>query len=338
MISHKNMDKIELLTALSEKVKKGEISPAEITDWLGLTPTNSHSTLVGVSSTDDKPATFSLNKILYLLGAAIAVVGIFIFIAQIWDDIGSFGRISTTLGLGLLLALLGSSLLKSKPEENIGTVFHIIGGLLIPGGAMVTLSELKVETVSMWPLASTFGFIMVFYLLLNYVHKHPVLTFFAIFNGTVFLHLLLQAVTGYPDYLFEYNIDIFTYLTMLIGVSYLLLAHAFRDSWNQKLIVPLNFFGSLGILGAGFSQALDYKLWEWLFFLMLFGGVALAVYFRSRTILLMSTIFLIAHVSYITSEYFADSLGWPISLVLLGFVFIGLGYLSVKINQKYIAS
>jgi uncharacterized integral membrane protein len=52
--------------------------------------------------------------------------------------------------------------------------------------------------------------------------------------------------------------------------------------------------------------------------------------------LALSTIFLLAHVSFITSEYFADSLGWPITLVILGFVFIGLAYFSVTINKKYI--
>jgi len=59
---------------------------------------------------------------------------------------------------------------------------------------------------------------------------------------------------------------------------------------------------------------------------------------RSRSILVMSTLFLIAHVSYITGEYFADSLGWPISLVILGFVFIGLGYVSISVNKKYITN
>ena len=62
----------------------------------------------------------------------------------------------------------------------------------------------------------------------------------------------------------------------------------------------------------------------------------MSVYLKSKIILLMSTIFLIVHVSYITGEYFADSLGWPVVLVLLGFVFMGLGYASIIINNRYI--
>lgn len=64
---------------------------------------------------------------LYVLGIAIVIIGIIIFISQIWYDLGSFGRIIITLGLGFLFAAIGSLLLKNKPDENIGAIFHFIG-------------------------------------------------------------------------------------------------------------------------------------------------------------------------------------------------------------------
>ena len=125
---------------------------------------------------------------------------------------------------------------------------------------------------------------------------------------------------------------------MVIGLSYILLAYAFRDGWNKPLIGVLNFFGIIGFLGAAFSQVFDSVLWQLFYFILVFGSVYLSIYLKSRNILIISTLFLVAHISYITSEYFANSLGWPISLVFLGFVFIGLGYASVNINKKYIAN
>ena len=324
------MNKEELLRELSAKISVGEISREEVMSQLNLRPAAQRESDEG----EKKFSHFSVTKMLYVLGAAIVVAGIVIFVAQIWDDIGSFGRISVTLGLGLLIAAIGSVLLKQKPEDTIGPIFHFIGGMLIPGGAVVTLSELSVE--SDWAVAITFGAIFAFYLLLNSVHRNAILTFFAIANGTATIYLILNAVIGGP---FEgwFGIkNIYQYLTMAIGASYLLLAHAFRDGWNKKLIGALYFFGITGFLGAAFSQVFDSDLWELLYFLIVLGGLFLSVYMRSRSILVMSTLFLIAHVSYITSEYFADSLGWPISLVILGFVFIGLGYTSLSINKKYI--
>lgn len=322
------MEKEQLLEELSAKIRTGEIRREEIMRRLKIPHAKD------VKNTEEAPTHFSVAKMLYILGATIVVIGIIFFVSQVWDDIGSVGRISVTLGLGLLMTATGSVLLKSKPGDNIGTVFHCMGGMLVPGGAVVTLSELSVDTASPWPIAITFGAISVFYALLNTVHKTAVLTFFTIANSTAFIYLTVEAILDGPYYRYE---DTYAYLTMVIGISYLLLAHAFRNGWNAKLIGVLHFFGVTGFLGAAFSQVFDSVLWQMFYVLLVIGGLLLAVLTKSRSILIMSTIFLIVHVSYITSEYFADSIGWPISLVLLGFIFIGLGYASITINKKYIA-
>ena len=321
------MNKEELLKELSIKLSTGEISREELVGRLNLSPRQESDKEIKKSSY------FSVTKMLYVLGAAIVIIGIVIFVYQIWDDIGSFVRILMTLGIGLLIAAIGSMLLTQKPEENIGTIFHFIGGMLIPGGAVVTLNELGIESFSLWPETITFGIIFAFYLLLNTIHKNAILTFFAIANGTAFVYLLVESIV---EGQFYQHHDLYAYLTMVVGASYLLLAHAFRNGWNKQLIGALHFFGSLGFLGAAYTQVTDSVPWQLLYFLIVSGGLFLSVYMRSSRILVISTLFLIAHVSYITSEYFAHSLGWPISLVILGFVFIGLGYASITINKQYI--
>jgi hypothetical protein len=276
---------------------------------------------------------FSVTKLLYILGAAIVVIGILAFVSQIWNDIGSGGRITVTLGLGFIFTATGSILLKNKPQDLIGTIFHGIGGLLIPGGAMVTLSELSTGQDTLWPVAITFGAIFAFYLLLNAVHKTATLTFFAIANGTAFVYLLIGAILDGSAYDIE---ETYEYLTMAVGASYLLLSHAFQKNWNAKLIGILYFFGSIAFLGAAFSQVFDSVPWQMFYFLLILGGLFLSTFLRSSIILAVSIAFLIAHFSYITSEYFADSVGWPLSLIVLGFLFIGLGVYAVRFNKEYI--
>lgn len=325
------MNKEELLQELSTKISTGEISREEIATRFSVAPAAQPAAITENSKVSTP---FSATKMLYVLGASIVVIGIVIFISQIWDDIGAFGRIAVTLGLGFVITAIGSMLLKVKPDDRIGTVFHIMGGALIPGGAVVTLSELNLNLLSTWPDTITFGAIFAFYLLLSFIHKNYILTFFAVANGTAFVYLLAEAAIDGPFYSHG---DLYAHLTMVIGASYLLLTHAFRGSWNKGLGGILCFFGSAGFLGAAFSQVFDSVPWQMLFVIIVIGGIALSVSMKSRSILAMSTLFLIAHVSYITTEYFADSLGWPISLVILGFVFIGLGYISVSINKKYLA-
>jgi len=323
------MNKEELFQELSNKINTGEVSREELASRLNLvqnTPAQNGANRENLSH-------FSVTKMLYVLGAAIVGIGIIIFVYQVWNDIGSFGHILVTLGLGFLLTTIGSLLLKQKPGDNIGSVFHCIGGMLIPGGAMVTLYELHVDFISLWPVTITFGVIFMFYLLLNFVHKNAVLTFFAITHGTISLYLLVESIVGGSFYMHG---DLYAYLTMIVGVSYLLLAYSFRDGWNKELIGVLYFFGSIGFFGATFSRVFDSVPWQMLYFLIVIGGLFLSAYMRSRAILVVSTLFLLAHVSYITGEYFTDSMGWPISLVILGFIFIGLGYVSININKRYI--
>ncbi|MCP3681854.1 MAG: hypothetical protein GY861_04115 [bacterium] len=317
------MNKEELLQELSNKVSVGEISRGEIMASIGAPADEKEDSSV--------LAHFSVTKMFYVIGAAIVVIGIVIFAAQIWDDIGSAMRVVITLGLGLLFAALGSVLLKQRPGNGIGPIFHFIGGVLIPGGAAVALVE--ADITSEWMIAVTYCVIFLFYLLLNFVQKHAVLTFFAIANGTAAIYLITNAIIGGP---FGRREDMYEYLTMAMGASYLLLAHSFRIGWNKILIGVLHVFGSAFILGAAFAQVFDSVVWQILYFLLVLGGLFLSVYMRSRSVLAISTIFLIVHISYITGKYFADSLGWPISLVLLGFVFIGLGYVSIRISKKYI--
>ena len=317
------MNKTELLQELKHKISTGEITREELAIQLNISQSLPLQEIKETSR-------FSVTGMLYVFGAAVAIIGLVIFIAQIWEDLGSSAQILLTLGLGLLITALGSILLKQKPTDNIGPIFHFIGGALIPSGALVTLDVLSTGINSIWPVAITFGIIFAFYLMLNAVHKHAVLSFFAIVNGTAFLYLLVGAIEDFR------NDDLYRYLTMLIGASYLLLAHSFRDGWNKRLLGALYFFGSLGILGGGFVKVLDSSIWELFYFLIVFAGLYLSIYLKSRIILVLSTIFLIVHVSYITEEYFANSLGWPITLILLGFIIIGLGYGSVHINKTYL--
>lgn len=318
----------ELLQELSARVASGNLAPSEVLARLSK----------GTPSESKKASWFSFTKLFYLLGGLVATLGIIFFVAQVWEDLGSGGRIIITLILGLILAGIGSAFLKTKPESHLGEVFHTIAGLLIPGGALVTLYEvIGFEFLtSPWAVTSVFGAIFLFYLLLNLYHRNTILTFFAIANGTTFLYLLVEAMIFGPA---GRHGDVYAYLTMIVGLSYLLLAYAFRSGWNKPLVGPLNFLGSVGFFVAAFNRVIEVQnFWEFFFFLLAIGGLYLAVYIiRSRAILLVSTLFLIAHFIYITNEYFGDSVSWPILLVILGFILIGLGYFSISLSRKYLS-
>lgn len=322
------MDNQQLLHILKRKIEVGEINPTDVLSMVkSAKPGNRQNESIDSHSSP-------ITKLFYIIGAAIAIIGISFFVGQVWEDIGTIGRIMVTLGLGLLFAGLGSLLLKQK--KSLGGIFHILGGALIPGGAIVTLTEFATREVSIWPVTFTFLFIFIFYLLLTMYHKHVVLTFFSILNGTIVIYLFFAGLLENADY--QITETLYVYVTIIVGIVYILLARSFKNDWNQSLYGLLCFFGINAILGPAYTRVFDSGIWQVVFVGFIAVGLYLSIVMKSKPILTMSTLFLIAHISFISGKYFADSLGWPFVLVILGFIFIGLGYGSIRINKKYIKS
>jgi hypothetical protein len=319
------MNKLDLLAAVRTALDKGEIQQSDIAQMLESQQKDG----AAVVGTDMSASKFTL--LLYGIGALIVAVGLVIFISQIWEQLGSAGRVLVTLGMGLSCAFAGSVVLFQKKSDMLGGILHALGALLIPGGIFVQMYEMNVEPDAQ--LASlVFGSLAVVYAALMYVHKHAVLTLCALGCATTASYAMLSVLfDGMPN-----SWDIAMYLTIVWGACYIMLGTAFVGTWNAPLVRALYFFGILGLLGAAFSQVVSYGVWEVLYIPLLVGSVFTAIHIRSTSVLMVSTAFLVAYIAYITSEYFADSVGWPLALVFIGCVLIGCGYASVAVNKKYI--
>lgn len=320
------MDKNELLQELSHKLQTGEVSRGEVSKLLSLDNQSPH--LSQPASSAFSRINLSFANILYTLGAAIVIIAIIFFVGQIWEDIGSVGRVMVTFGLGLVLAGIGSNLLKDSSHGVIGVVFHIIAGFLIPGGTMVAIYEFGTGSSSLMMPVLAFVLLAIFYSILANYHRQFVLTFFALANGTMSIYLLSQ-------WLLEPSADFYAYLTMLVGACFVWLAQTFIATWNDRLVGFLRFVGTAAFLFALFTQVLDTVALEVAYFAVLLGFFWLAQRLESRAVLIVATIGLIIHTSYITYEYFSDSVSWPLLLILLGFLFIGIGYYSHKLSQRF---
>lgn len=322
----------ELLAEVRSRLDRGELDAEQLLALL--TAENASAAKPAkILQQAQTSSSFPVTRLLYIVGGIFITLGVLYLISQIWGDLGASGRIFITLGLGMVFAGVGSALMMRAPERDLGDVFHAIGGFLIPGGSMVTLNELSSGINEIWPVTLTVAVVFAFYLLLTVYHRRVVLNFFAFANGTALAYLLTETLIPAADG------DLYAYLTMTLGMSYLLYAYLYQGGWNDRLIPLLLFFGALGFYGAAFSQIFDTMLMEFAYPFLAFGGLVVAVvYLRSRIVLLLSTFAIIGYIIYFTAEYFADSVGWPISLILLGFIIIGIGYWSISLNRKYLKS
>ncbi len=304
-----------LFKNLINKIKQGEITKEEVINQID-----------NLSLQKPEPKKerkkIPLNKLLYIIGGIIIVIGVILFVVQIWHDLGIIGRMMITLGFGVLMSALGSKLLIKK-KESIGHIFYFIGGLFIPYGLVITFYELYSEKIInslFWPAAG-FGLFFVLYLLINLIHKNYLLTFFSIAHGTIAVYLFFSAISKEMSLNYQ---EVYSCLTMVVGISYFLLARSFEKTWNKGLTKILYFLSPIGFLGGVFSLATMFTAWELAYYFIFLGIALLAVYFKNYLILLINTIYLIVYYFYVF-DLRTDYFNFHVTLIIL----TGLGYLAL---------
>ena len=121
----------------------------------------------------------------------------------------------------------------------------------------------------------------------------------------------------------------------------MLLGYSFVDTDREVLSGWLYAFGVIGFLGAGLALG-DWKpnqsvFWEAVYPGLVFGVIFLSTQIKSRVFLVFGSLALGAYLTKITAEYFSDSLGWAFSLVLVGFLLMGVAFLGVRVNRRYVS-
>ena len=73
---------------------------------------------------------------------------------------------------------------------------------------------------------------------------------------------------------------------------------------------------------------------ELLFFAVTASMLYVCVLLQSRALLLTTVIAMLSYIGYFTAQHFVDSLGWPISLVLMGVAFMGVSALAMRVKRQ----
>lgn len=282
----------------------------------------------------------NFSDILTFIGGAIVLMGIIIFVSQQWDTMSSFTKILSTLGSAIAAYIVGGLFGQQKKSYVSSQVFYCLACALIPLGIYVLLNEMNVSTSEsgMNLIVSSLAFAA---LLLSYFlnGKQDVFFVFSVIYGTWFYF----AVTGHfaRNSEFYYSNEYLEYRVLIAGISYLFLGHWFSTTTLKSFSSYLYGFGAIGFLGAALSLGgwtpTQNMFWELSYPLFVFGFMYLSVRLKARSLLLVSSMFLMVYIIKITSEYFSDTLGWPLALVMAGLLLMVVGYGSVRINKKYIA-
>lgn len=318
------MDKTQLLTLIREKIQDGTVTSDEVRSVAG--------NVIEVKT----DSSVHITNIFYIIGAIIAVVGVVILVAQNWKEIGFFGRVVVTAGIAT--ATYFSALYMTKPHQRIlSQVFFAIAAALAPIGIVVFVGEAE---MTITPVVHVLTGLLLGSLFAS-AFWHTRRNILVLLSVAYFSWAYLATVAG----LFDVTADMGKFTAMVLGFSYLLVAYYYhlnrvsaeRGERMEKKAVENVLYG-IG-MSAVLAPALFFGgLFDLLSLALIFGAFYLSVFVKSRTMLMSGALFLMIWIIKMTSEYFADSVSWPLALIVVGFLVIGVGYGTFFVNRKFLST
>lgn len=271
-----------------------------------------------------KPSSSVLSKLLGYIGGIFVFAGIGVFISMYWDDFGSAARVIVTLGVGLMAFIMGLVCLSDKRYDKAATPLFIISSILQPMGILVMLQEYSSGGDARHGLIFMSAYMLIQQGALFWAKRLSVLAFSAILFGCILIANLLDVwnwdgeMTG-----------------MIIGVSLICIAYALQKSKNLAIAPFWYFFGGIILMWSVFEMVKNTPL-ELLYLGLSVLIIFISTHVRSRALLGVGTLAMLLYIGYYTAKHFANTLGWPIALVIIGIALISISSLAVRLNNKYI--
>ena len=263
-----------------------------------------------------------LPRILGYLGATFVFGGLALFIGMQWDDLGSPARVIITYGPGLIAFILGIITLNDERFIRASTPLFLKSAILQPTGMFVYLHEYADGNDGQLAALLVFGLVAIQFLVTFCFYRRTSLLFFGylFWNSAVGILMDRAGVPGEA-------------LGIGLGLSIMIVAWA-MDRTPHRAIAPFWYFiGSIGLLWSIFD-VVEHTALDMSYLAVATGMMFLSVRMQSRTLLIVSTGALLGYLGYFTDEYFKDVIGWPIALMVMGGMLIGISYWAVKMSRK----
>jgi len=265
-----------------------------------------------------------LSKLFGYVGGIFVFAGVGVFISMYWDDFGSASRVIITLGSGLVAFVMGLVCLSDQKYERVATPLFLMASVLQPTGIMVMLQEYSSGGDVRHGLLFMAAYMLVQQGATFWAKQRTVLAFSALLFGCIFFANLFDI----------WDVDE-KLIGIVIGSSLLCIAYAMQQSKHMAIAPFWYFVGAVLLLWSVF-ESVENSLLEPVYLGATAFIIFLSTYVRSRTLLLVGTLAMLIYIGYYTAEHFANTVGWPIALVIIGIALIGLSALAVRLNNQYI--
>ncbi len=260
---------------------------------------------------------------LLLKALCLFCLGFAITMFEFWDTMDNTLRIVSGLGGGMII-YAASVMALAKDSAAKRPLWPLALGIIMQAAGWFALADEALPTVDIrWPTLIIMTIMGAQQAAIFYKHRLTFLLFALLLFAYGALVTLLD-LAGMSDKL----------ICAATGFSMLFVAHAVNRTPHQRL-APLGYGLGATLFYVGLFQLLEGTPVEPVFLAVAVGNlVYVSVYVRSTTLLVASTCAILSYIGYYTSIHFANTLGWPIALVLLGAAFIAISGAAFTIKRK----
>ena len=121
---------------------------------------------------------------------------------------------------------------------------------------------------------------------------------------------------------------------LIIGVSVMLTAYGLHKSERYPRLIALAYFVGSLMAYAGLFDLVQNTPFELIYLAVTASVLYACVVLESRALLLTTVIAMLGFIAYYSAEHFANSLGWPVTLVLMGVAFLSVGAIALKVKRR----
>jgi hypothetical protein len=122
--------------------------------------------------------------------------------------------------------------------------------------------------------------------------------------------------------------------SLMTGLCVSFTAYGMHKADRYPRLIALGYFVGSIMAYAGLFDLVQNTSVELLYLAVTAAVLYACVVLQSRALLLTTVIAMLSFIGYFSGEYFADSLGWPVTLVLMGVAFLGVGAIAIKVKQR----
>ena len=121
---------------------------------------------------------------------------------------------------------------------------------------------------------------------------------------------------------------------LLVGISFMSAAYGLHLENRYKWLVGLGYIVGSAMFYTGLFTLVQHSSIELIYFAITASMLYACVVLQSRSLLLTTVLAMLSYIGYFSATHFVDSLGWPITLVLIGIAFLAVGTLAIKLKKQ----